>query len=1439
MYKARKILTGIMVVVSLFLGASVCAKEIEVTPIPEVLGATTYVDALQSDDFGVGTNWATAKQSIQAAVDVTREGGTVWVADGTYGTNGVAAPGDVQTNRVYFARPMTIRSVNGPDFTTIVGAAGSNGSNDVDSVRGVQMMTNCALFGFTVSGGYTIKTDEYPNYNRDGAGIWMTDGCVVSNCVISGNTTTANGGGVYVDEGLLTHSVISGNQSENGGGGVCLNYGGTVNHCTILNNMDVSWNGGGGASIDGKGKINNSIFYGNQAENGGGIKANGMMPGEVVVNNCLVYDNLATGVGGGICGDQALVVNCTLIGNEAQDTWSGGGGFGESMMGGSSLYNCIIWNNTAPTNSDFHLLSYGDEWSMSVVSNVCASSGVISGVNGCITNNPLFVDVSATNYQLQAISPCANAGVYEIQSDPYNAESKVTVIELSSMDLAGNDRIVNGTVDMGAYEEPTVLPTYAISTTAGANGSISPANPDVFQGLDQPFSILPAIGYRVESLTVDGSPVTPAESYTFEAVDSIHTIEATFVADPQSLAVNSGSGDGSYTNGAPVSIVADAPEVGSRFSEWIVVPSEFIANLGNASETNTTFTMPHVPVTLTAIYEIIFDSDSDGMADAWERDVVSANTNDLLISIADIVPDGNPDGDAFSNLIEYRYGSDPLVREGTALDAWGIYTDGRYDFPAGLHDVVAISAGKQSGGALRADGTVVMWGGNDYSQQDIPVGATNIAQLSVGSTHVLALKEDGSVVDWGSDYYGQLSVPTNATNLVAVATGSTHSLGLRNDGSVVAWGRNNVGQTNVPSSVSSNIVAISAGSQTSYALTESGEVLAWGYNSNGQATVPTAAQSGVVAISGGSSSAMALKDDGTVVEWGFNASPPAGLTNVTQVSEGWWSRAALKADGTVVGWGRDSATAPPKLSNVVAIDAGSGDYTLTLKRSPAYIVEFTAGAHGSLAGAPSVATQPVFDGSRAVPPNILPDAGWIFTGWDKDFITVSSDMTVTATYKSAARTVGTPVAWGNNDTGQNNIPSGLNDAIRVADGNWHSVAVKADGSVVAWGANFNQQTEVPAGLTNVVAIAAGGYHTLAIQADRSVVAWGEINIDYVSQPVVVPSTVTNVIQVAGGSDHSLALLADGSVVVWGDGSEGQANAPAGGLYRIVDIAAGVTHSVALKDNGTVIVWGMESDPYSEPPVPDEVTNIVAVAAGDSFSLALKEDGTVMAWGDNSYGQTTVPSGLTNVVAIAARWEHSMALLEDGTVVCWGEDASGQSSPPSWLNDACAISAGGGHSLALSHAYAPTYEEIVELELEGEEPGGMFDDPNNDGLDNLLSFALGIHLIEGLDGSTNAVVPMIQTANFDGVQFIDFTFNIPAFASPDLTYIIEQKKSLFDEQWDEVSRRVGNGDWVGSAWVSEEDLQNGYQKILVSTETEEEQDAPQGFLRLKVSREGAP
>ncbi|MDD4734717.1 MAG: choice-of-anchor Q domain-containing protein [Kiritimatiellae bacterium] len=348
-----------------------------------------YASASRLDDSGAGTNWATAKRTIQAAVDLTYDGDTVWVTNGVYDVGGAVAPGCALTNRVCITNAITVQSVNGPEATILVGA---------DAMRGVYMAGGGALIGFSITNGHTLSDG---GLDGQGGGLWMTSGCVASNLIVSGNTGDIGGGGAYLNSGGILHNcALIGNTAVMAGGGVFLEDSSTLNNCTVIDNT--SGYCGGGVYLDFGGVVNNSLLIGNTAAvDGGGACLNG---------------------GGG------TLNNCTLSGNTAGQYGSGTFLFTSD----STLNNCIVWGNSGTQNICRH---YG------TVRYTCSPDGVTNGVDGCITNNPLFVDAASSNYHLNWASPCIEAG----DTGSWTA---------SDRDLDGCPRLAGARVDMGCYETP-------------------------------------------------------------------------------------------------------------------------------------------------------------------------------------------------------------------------------------------------------------------------------------------------------------------------------------------------------------------------------------------------------------------------------------------------------------------------------------------------------------------------------------------------------------------------------------------------------------------------------------------------------------------------------------------------------------------------------------------------------------------------------------------------------------------------------------------------------------------------------------------------------------------------------------------------------------------------------------------------------------------------
>ena len=222
---------------------------------------------------------------------------------------------------------------------------------------------------------------------------------------------------------------------------------------------------------------------------------------------------------------------------------------------------------------------------------------------------------------------------------------------------------------------------------------------------------------------------------------------------------------------------------------------------------------------------------------------------------------------------------------------WGINEDAIWEY---------VSAGGSHTVGLKADGTVVAVGDNDYNQCDVE-GWTDIVAVSAENIHTVGLKSDGTVVAVGDNGFNQRDVE-DWTDIVAVSAGNIHTVGLKFDGTVVAVGWNSDNQCDVEGWT--DIVAVSAGIFHTVGLKADGTVVAVGENDDNQCGVED--WTDIVAVSAGNDHTVGLKSDGTVVAVGsndFNQCDVEGWTDIVAVSAGSCHTVGLKADGTVVAVG--------------------------------------------------------------------------------------------------------------------------------------------------------------------------------------------------------------------------------------------------------------------------------------------------------------------------------------------------------------------------------------------------------------------------------------------------------------------------------------------------------------------------------------------------------
>jgi len=753
-----------------------------------------------------------------------------------------------------------------------------------------------------------------------------------------------------------------------------------------------------------------------------------------------------------------------------------------------------------------------------------------------------------------------------------------------------------------------------------------------------------------------------------------------------------------------------------------------------------------VPLGLTAVTFIAAGFDhslavANGFVVAWGNNAFGQTT----------VPAG------LSNVIAVAGGqahSLALLSDGTVV-AWGNNQYGQTTVPgsitngaavgAGLN-VVAIAAGYNHSLALLANGSVVAWGHNQYGQIKVPVSASNVVAISAGSGHSVALRTDGTLVAWGNPAYAQTTFVSQLGRLTAIAAGGIHTLALVGNGQPMLE-QQPITQA-VPAGGTAVFAALAAGAppltyqwysmgglmsgQSSSVLTRAGlsQADAGSYsvvvgNALGSTTsaiatltvesIPTltpivlagqhvtqGASSGAYNAPAGTSLALSVVAAGTppfTYQWYTNltalvdnqhlsgsASTNLIIQALTANDSGLYSVVVNNEFGTAVQTVALNVFQPTVLQTV-----GKTDVTVTSGGSAQWSVQAS--------GDGTFTYQWTFNGTNQ--PN---ETGSTLTRNDVSYTNAGIyKVTVTDSYGVSEQSsffLSLLVGWGDDSSGQTDVPGNLLGVTSVAAGDAHSLAAQIDGTVAAWGADDYGQIEVPMSLTNISSVAAGGNHSLALSGGGQVFAWGDDDSGQSDVPAALTNGTTGVLMIAAGFNHSLAVTTNNAPYAWGDNTYSQTHIPPG-LLGVTALAGGVRHTLALGTNGTVTAWGDST--YGQANVPLAITTnmpaesrmpVVAIAAGYYHSLALLTNGTVLAWGNNQFGQTNVPAGLTNVIAIAAGSGLSLALCSTGSVVAWGNPAETQPQFVSGLETVRYLASGGFHNLALVSGGRPPEFQVA-------------------------------------------------------------------------------------------------------------------------------------------------
>ncbi|MBN1910184.1 MAG: right-handed parallel beta-helix repeat-containing protein [Pirellulales bacterium] len=310
--------------------------------------------------------------------------------------------------------------------------------------------------GLANSGESTITDSQISNNSTrgDGGGSHNSGTLNLIGSIISensaGNLFKKDGGGVY-NVGVVTivDSTVSSNSAKSGAGAYNRdNAIMTIVGTEFSDNTAGSIGGGIRNSFNSILTVTDSTFSGNWGLVAGGINnANGA----VTITNSIFFENTAEYRGGAINNDSgALIIrNSTVSNNSAEDDYGSGYGGGIYLSDSSTtvtLDNTIVAGNSAVSGADIYHAEGPLSGAYNLIGNGSGQTNLVGGVDGNqvgTASSPIDPMLDAWGVPLSG-SPAINGGSNVLAGDGQGNPLLV--------DLGGRQRVIYGTVDIGAYE---------------------------------------------------------------------------------------------------------------------------------------------------------------------------------------------------------------------------------------------------------------------------------------------------------------------------------------------------------------------------------------------------------------------------------------------------------------------------------------------------------------------------------------------------------------------------------------------------------------------------------------------------------------------------------------------------------------------------------------------------------------------------------------------------------------------------------------------------------------------------------------------------------------------------------------------------------------------------------------------------------------------------
>lgn len=667
----------------------------------------------------------------------------------------------------------------------------------------------------------------------------------------------------------------------------------------------------------------------------------------------------------------------------------------------------------------------------------------------------------------------------------------------------------------------------------------------------------------------------------------------------------------------------------------------------------------------------------------WDRETVVVNSGQGVVALAagnlgavSLQSDGSVKYLLPSGSVPLPEGLDQVVavgvgdNHGVALRADGtvrVWENPQVrlaEHAKGLRDVVDVYTGGYQLHVRFADGSIRTLGASMPA-----VDLTGVEHIAVGSSFSVALKTDGSLAVWGDNQWGQCNLPSDLGPVKQIAAGNSHVLAVRSDGALRSWGARFGGPYPLPAAVSEGTQLIAGSS--SYLLESNGLLREWSSKEDRLETpnvVAAAVSTDYVHLlmcQGPSTATIdgqvvqVIQGEPASISMAFDARRRTPLT---------WYKDGVPLSGVSTTTLTIDAVGPEHAGvysarQVAGIPTGPSEPTTLLMRtrpepeggSPL----ITWAAIGSTL---QLQAATVFEASgvrwmkngQAIPGATSTTLPLGVVGTDTDAVyqaeyTLPEGVTYLRQYSVRVRSPeSTAVLIHKQSTDP--IPQGLKDVLDVATGgSGFGLALKADGTVVGWGSNPGTNPLVPEGLSDVVALAAGYQHAVAIKRNGTVVAWGDNSMGQTN----VPAGLRDCIAVVANGYKSYVLRSDGRVFGWGDSGEAAGAIPKA-LNRVMTLVCRYDATLALRTDGSLRAWGNGAN--SVRGIDPGRRDLTHIALGENTGLAIDREGKIVMWGDTVNVFSPLDASVQPARQLAADYPAGLALGRDNRLRRWGGTA---------------------------------------------------------------------------------------------------------------------------------------------------------------------------------------